>query len=81
VAAGLLAAGVRVSYHDPYVTDFTVDGRPLPRATDLRAALDEADVAVLLQDHACYAREALGRARCALLDTRGKAVGSNVTLL
>jgi nucleotide sugar dehydrogenase len=81
VAAGLLAAGVRVSYHDPYVTEFTVDGRPLPRATDLRAALDEVDVAVLLQDHACYARAGLGRARCALLDTRGKAVGNNVTLL
>ncbi|POX49337.1 nucleotide sugar dehydrogenase [Streptomyces sp. Ru71] len=81
VAAGLLAAGVDVSYHDPYITEFTVDGRPLPRATKLRDALDRADVAILLQQHACYAREALGRARCALLDTRGKAVGSGVTLL
>lgn len=81
VAAGLLAAGVTVMYHDPYAADFTVDDRPLPRATDLRDALDQADVAILLQDHACYAREALGRARCAVLDTRGKAMGSRITLL
>lgn len=81
VAAGLLATGVDVFYHDPYAADFSVDDRPLPRATDLREALSEADVAILLQDHACYAREPLGRARCAVLDTRGKAVGSRVTLL
>ncbi|MEU5441756.1 nucleotide sugar dehydrogenase [Streptomyces griseofuscus] len=81
VAAGLLAAGVEVSYHDPYVPEFTVGGTPLPRTEKLRDALDRTDVAILLQDHACYARETLGRARCALLDTRGKAVGSRVTLL
>ncbi|MEU3027579.1 nucleotide sugar dehydrogenase [Streptomyces incarnatus] len=81
VAAGLLAAGVEVSYHDPHVPEFTVGGVPLPRTEDLGDALDRADVAILLQDHACYARETLGQARCALLDTRGKAVGSRVTLL
>ncbi|GAA2495677.1 nucleotide sugar dehydrogenase [Actinocorallia cavernae] len=81
VAAGLLAAGVEVSYHDPYVPEFTVGGTPLPRTEKLRDALDRTDVAILLQDHACYARETLGQARCALLDTRGKAVGSRVTLL
>ncbi|WSQ07496.1 nucleotide sugar dehydrogenase [Streptomyces sp. NBC_01231] len=81
VAAGLLAAGAEVSYHDPYIAEFTVGGRSLPRAENLREAMAQADVAILLQDHACYAREALGQARCALLDTRGKAVGSRVTLL
>ncbi|MER6332727.1 nucleotide sugar dehydrogenase [Streptomyces sp. NPDC001034] len=81
VAAGLLAAGVEVAYHDPYVPEFTVGGSPLPRTEDLQDALAHADVAILLQDHACYAGERLGRARCALLDTRGKAVGSRVTLL
>ncbi|MCD9875892.1 nucleotide sugar dehydrogenase [Streptomyces guryensis] len=81
VAAGLLATGVDVFYHDPYAADFSVDDRSLPRATDLREALGEADVAILLQHHACYARETLGRARCAVLDTRGKAAGSRVTLL
>nr|WP_243878274.1 UDP-glucose/GDP-mannose dehydrogenase family protein [Streptomyces sp. SUK 48] len=81
MATGLLAAGVEVSYHDPYVPEFTVGGTPLPRAENLRDALDRVDVAILLQDHACYARETLGQARCALLDTRGKAVGRRVTLL
>ncbi|QLJ02480.1 nucleotide sugar dehydrogenase [Streptomyces sp. NEAU-sy36] len=81
IAAGLLAAGADVRYHDPYVAEFTVDGRTLPRAVDLQDAMAHTDVAILLQDHACYASQALGRARCALLDTRGKAVGSRVTLL
>ncbi|MFH7340393.1 nucleotide sugar dehydrogenase [Streptomyces sp. KHY 26] len=81
VAAGLLAAGVEVVYHDPYVPEFTVGGRPLPRTENLQDALARADVAILLQDHACYAGERLGQARCALLDTRGRAVGSRVTLL
>ncbi|MCN9242332.1 nucleotide sugar dehydrogenase [Streptomyces sp. RY43-2] len=81
VAAGLLAAGADVRYHDPYATEFTIDGRPLPRAEHLQDAMAQADVAILLQDHACYAREALGQARCALLDTRGNVVGSRVTLL
>ncbi|MFH8934058.1 nucleotide sugar dehydrogenase [Streptomyces griseosporeus] len=81
VAEGLLAAGVEVTYHDPYAAHFTVGGRPVPRATDLQAALDEADVAVLLQDHACYARETLGNAPCAVFDTRGKGTGARVTHL
>ncbi|MFG2557197.1 nucleotide sugar dehydrogenase [Streptomyces sp. NPDC048581] len=81
VASGLLAAGADVYYHDPHVAEFTVGGRSLPRAENLQEAMAQADVAILLQDHACYAREALGQARCALLDTRGKAVGSRVTLL
>ncbi|MEU7024712.1 nucleotide sugar dehydrogenase [Streptomyces sp. NPDC046203] len=57
------------------------DDRALPRATDLQQALNQTDVAILLQDHSCYAREAPGRARCVLLDTRGKVAGSRVALL
>ncbi|MEV3870157.1 nucleotide sugar dehydrogenase [Streptomyces sp. NPDC049906] len=81
VAAGLRAVGVEVSYHDPYVDGFSVEGRPLPRATELATALDGSDLAILLQEHPCYDMGQLVRARCALLDTRGRAAGRRVTLL
>ncbi|WP_445397579.1 nucleotide sugar dehydrogenase [Streptomyces sp. LE64] len=81
VAAGLRAVGVEVSYHDPYVDGFSVEGRPLSRATELATALDGSDLAILLQEHPCYDMGQLVRARCALLDTRGRAAGRRVTLL
>lgn len=47
VAAGLLAAGADVSYHDPYLARFTVGGRSLARAENLREAMAQADVTIL----------------------------------
>lgn len=81
VAALLRAAGAEVVYHDPLVPAFAADGVPLSRETDLSGALDRADLAILLQDHACYPARQLAQAPCALLDTRGKTAGARVTLL
>ncbi|WP_335939195.1 nucleotide sugar dehydrogenase [Streptomyces sp. PTD5-9] len=81
VAARLLEAGAQVSYHDPYVADFPVHGDSLPRATDLEAALDTADLVVLLQPHSCYAPHTLGRCGRPVLDTRGTLVGRHITPL
>ncbi len=39
------------------------------------------DLAVLLQDHSCYAAHPWDEAECAVLDTCGRAAGSRVTLL
>ncbi|KPI04873.1 nucleotide sugar dehydrogenase [Actinobacteria bacterium OK074] len=72
VARKLLARGARLVYHDPYVSDWQVDGRPVRRATDLEAEVAGADLTILLQAHGTYDVDALaGRARL-LLDTRGK---------
>ncbi len=71
LARKLLARGAAVSYHDPYVPGWQVDGRPVPRAGDLQAALAAADLVILLQVHSCYDPDQLTRASRLLLDTRG----------
>ncbi|SOD63389.1 nucleotide sugar dehydrogenase [Streptomyces zhaozhouensis] len=81
VAALLRSAGAEVAYHDPLVVEFTADGVPVRRETELSAALGRADLAILLQDHSCYPARQLAQAPCALLDTRGKTAGARVTLL
>ncbi|GAA2796717.1 nucleotide sugar dehydrogenase [Saccharopolyspora taberi] len=81
IARGLRSLGAAVSYHDPHVERFSVDGADVPHQSDLAAALRRSDVAILLQDHSCYDRAVLSSAECALLDTRGQIFGRRVTLL
>ncbi len=71
LARKLLARGAVVSYHDPYVPGWQVDGQSIPRAGDLQAALAAADLVILLQAHSCYEPGQLTRASRLLLDTRG----------
>ena len=71
LARKLLARGAVVSYHDPYVPGWQVDGQSIPRAGDLLAALAAADLVILLQAHSCYEPDQLTRASRLLLDTRG----------
>ncbi|OMI89377.1 UDP-N-acetyl-D-glucosamine dehydrogenase [Streptomyces sp. M1013] len=84
VATRLAGLGARVSFHDPHVPRWEVDGRRLSREDDLRRALDEADLAVLLTDHAQYGPGLLTGGHPPLLDTRGRfrgAPGAAVELL
>ncbi|MEB3367451.1 nucleotide sugar dehydrogenase [Saccharopolyspora mangrovi] len=78
VAAELLRCGAEVVYHDPHVPGFSAGGRSLRRVEHIDEGLREADVAILLQDHACYDPVRLVASRCLLLDTRGKLAGENV---
>ncbi|SDS02571.1 nucleotide sugar dehydrogenase [Actinopolymorpha singaporensis] len=71
VARRLRRMGTNLVFHDPYVTEWEVDGEPVPRVDDLDEALDTADLALLLQDHAVYDPQTLSRARL-LFDTRGR---------
>jgi len=71
LARKLLARGAVVSYHDPHVPDWQVDGRPIARADDLDAALADADLVILLQAHREYEPAELAAAARLLLDTRG----------
>jgi nucleotide sugar dehydrogenase len=71
LARKLLARGARLSYHDPYVPSWLIDGRSIPRADDLDAALADADLVILLQAHQAYDPAQLARAARLLLDTRG----------
>jgi UDP-N-acetyl-D-glucosamine dehydrogenase len=71
LARKLLARGAQVSYHDPFVPAWQVDGQPVPRAKDLLAALAAADLVILLQAHSSYDPAEVTRASRLLLDTRG----------
>ncbi|MFL6124666.1 nucleotide sugar dehydrogenase [Actinophytocola sp.] len=71
IARELRRRGASVSFHDPHVTSFAVDGVAVP-AVETLAALSGADVAVLLQGHRCYDPAALTAAGCRVLDTRGR---------
>jgi UDP-N-acetyl-D-glucosamine dehydrogenase len=84
VAGRLLAMGAALSYHDPYVPKWEVAGVTIPRQQDLVAALREADLTILLQDHAAYDPQTLTTSAGLLFDacgcTRGFA-GENVEVL
>ena len=71
LARKLLARGAKVSYHDPFVPSWQIDGQSIPRAEDLRAALADADLVILLQAHQAYDPAQLTQASRLLLDTRG----------
>lgn len=81
VARALEALGAHVSYHDPYVENWYLNGHSVRRVEDLPGELEQTDVAVLLQAHKAYDREALGRLDRPILDTRGVLSGPHVTRL
>ncbi|MBB4933933.1 nucleotide sugar dehydrogenase [Lipingzhangella halophila] len=71
VARKLAGKGAKLTYHDPYVADWEVNGQNVPRATDLEQALASADLTVLLTDHPAYEAKLLSEHAKLLLDTRG----------
>jgi UDP-N-acetyl-D-glucosamine dehydrogenase len=75
IARRLLARGAVLAYHDPYVPDWSVDGQPVRRATDLDTDIVTADVVVLLQAHSEYDLERIGAESRLFFDTRGKLAG------
>lgn len=81
LAERLLADGVAVFYHDPYVPSFPEFGARVPRRTDLSAGLAATDLVVLLQAHRCYATGCLGARVPRLLDTTGTVSGEHVIRL
>jgi len=71
IAARLLEMGAQLSYHDPYVPQWQVLDRPVPRADSLYEATAGADLTVLLQHHRTYDLQGLAVKAQLLLDTRG----------
>lgn len=72
IARLLRAEGAKVSFHDPFVPEWLVDGEQVPFAGPERAAASAADLTILLQDHQAYDLAALARHARLLLDTRGR---------
>jgi len=75
IARKLLQRGAVVSYHDPFVESWQVDGRDIPRAATPTAA---ADLTILLQEHSDYDLADIAAKAHLLFDTRGKLSGDTV---
>ena len=72
IGLGLIEKGAKVLFHDPMVEVWRLGGTDLPRVADLTSALKQADITVMLQDHASYDAELLISNSNLLFDTRGK---------
>ena len=62
LARRLLNLGAKLSYHDPLVKTWDIDGVSVPCVEDHLAAAETADLTVLLQNHTSYDLEALANA-------------------
>ena len=71
IAMRLDQLGADVSFHDPLVESWLVEGQQHFRAADLLAAIGQSDIVVLLQNHASYQPDDLAKRSKAFLDTRG----------
>ncbi|HTU72982.1 MAG TPA: nucleotide sugar dehydrogenase [Trebonia sp.] len=69
IARKLLQRGAVLSYHDPYVDDWSVDGKQIPRAESPTA---ESDLTILLQAHSSYDLAGIAARAHLLFDTRGQ---------
>jgi UDP-N-acetyl-D-glucosamine dehydrogenase len=69
IVRGLRAIGVQVSYCDPHVDHWVVDGELVEAATP-----DTADLVILLQAHSTYDLDEIQRSSPLLFDTRGVAL-------
>lgn len=81
LARRLRAMGAEVSFFDPHVERFGVDDVDLTQASDLNAAMEAADVTILLQPHAMIMAAADFSRATAILDTRGTLEAPNVQRL
>ncbi|MFB4283820.1 MULTISPECIES: nucleotide sugar dehydrogenase [unclassified Nonomuraea] len=71
VARALLELGAELSFADPYVKEWAVDGTPVPREEDLAEAVINADVTLLMQQHAAFDLGMVEAKARLVLDTRG----------
>ena len=77
----LIGKGALVTGFDPHVSHFDVDTGDLPLATDLKVALGDCDVAVLLQTHSVFDLDEIARLAPRVFDTRGRMRHDNVERL
>ena len=71
VARSLLELGAELTFVDPYVKHWAVDGTSVPREEDLAEAVLNADVTLLMQQHALFDLAMVEEKARLVLDTRG----------
>jgi nucleotide sugar dehydrogenase len=79
----LLDMGAILSYFDPHVPTWSVNGVEVPPAVNLTSALSDSDVVVLVQPHKEFveASEQISTSTTVILDTTGKFTGANIERL
>lgn len=60
----------RIDYHDPYVRQIPVNGRPRKSVPLTRAALRRSDLVLVLTDHSCFDYDMVFRESRLILDAR-----------
>ena len=75
IARKLLQRGAVLSFHDPFVENWRVDGRDVPRAG---APVADADLTILLQAHSQFDLDDIAARSHLLFDTRGTLSGDTV---
>ena len=78
IARILLEAGANVSYFDPYVHTWSIDGVDIPRQRSIKRGLQGSHVSVLVQDHAMFDGDLLASSSTPIFDTRGFLMGPNI---
>ena len=81
VANLLIEKGALVTGFDPHVSHFDIDTGNLPLATDIKVALGECDIAILLQTHSAFDLDEIARLAPRVFDTRGRMRHDNVERL
>lgn len=71
IAIRLEQLGAKVSYHDPLVTEWDLEGESMKSVDDIDSAIKAADIVVLLQSHRQYQPDSIASESKAFLDTRG----------
>ncbi|WP_430868439.1 nucleotide sugar dehydrogenase [Demequina aurantiaca] len=71
LGVALLAKGADLSFHDPYVESWAIDGGSMTRVADLDQAIAQADLVIFVQNHDAYDAEAYANAAALFFDTRG----------
>jgi UDP-N-acetyl-D-glucosamine dehydrogenase len=80
IARQLLDLGARLSYADPFVEEWRVNGQSVPRVGQESLGRLESDCLVVLQDHTDFLNWDFEK-QTLVLDTRGKLRGDNVQYL
>lgn len=80
VARNLSTKGATLSYHDPFVNHFVVDGTPLERLDSVESSIALFDCVVFLQSHSTYDVDLLAQSAVRFVDTRGSASNSQFHL-
>jgi nucleotide sugar dehydrogenase len=81
IARRLAELGADLSYHDPHVPTWRLEGHTYQSAADLEAAVADADLVILLQPHSAYDLDTIAKQATLLLDTGGTLTGAGVERL